>query len=246
MARSIFRPVSLTVLAALLASGCMSAHSPRTTGSIASAAEIERSPEEWRQFAAAAARRYDANPDDPAAAFAYGHALRSLGQTAQATAVLEQAAIRHPTDPHILGAYGRALADSGRLEQALEVLDKAHRPDRPDWRILNAQGAILDQLARHQEARSYYETALRMAPGDPGILSNLAMSHVLTKDLARAEDMLRRAASHPRTTPKVRQNLALVLTLRGKTEEAIGVVQQDVGKEQAEALVKGWSARRTG
>ena len=87
----------------------------------------------------------------------------------------------------LLGAYGRALADVGKHEQALEVLNRAHTPDRPDWRILNVQGAVLDQLGRHQEAQRYYATALRIAPEEPSVLSNLGLSYALSKNLPEAE-----------------------------------------------------------
>src|SRR5690606_9563053 len=131
-------------------------------------------------------------------------------------AVLQQASIRNPKDQAVLGAYGRALADAGRFNEALDILGKAHTPDQPDWRILNAQGAVLDQMGKHAEAQRYYQTALRMAPNEPSILSNLGLSYALSKDLARAEETLRRAAADSRADPKVQQNLGVVLALRAK------------------------------
>ena len=52
------------------------------------------------------------------------------------------------------------------------------------------------------------------------MLSNLGLSYLLTKDLAKAEDTLRRAVAQPNAGPKVRQNLALAVALRGRFEEA--------------------------
>ncbi len=90
----------------------------------------------------------------------------------------------------LLGEYGRALADNGRLQQALEVLSRAHTPDLPDWRILNAQGAIHDQLGNYKEARRYYQTALKIVPDEPSVLSNQGISYILSKDLTQAETIL--------------------------------------------------------
>ena len=59
-----------------------------------------------------------------------------------------------------------------------------------------------------------------LAPGEPQVLNNLGLSYVLTNELAEAEKVLREAAASPKATLKVRQNLALVLRLQGKTEEA--------------------------
>ena len=181
--------------------------------------------------------RYRANPNSIEAALAYGKALRADGQRAQAVAVLEQAAIAHPKDKSLLAGYGRALADNGDFQQAFEVLGRAHSPDDPDWRILSAQGAVLDELGRGEEARQYYAHALRIVPDEPSVLSNLALSYVLSKDLAKAEETLRRANSRPDADPRVRLNLALVLGLRGHMAEAESLAREGRPPEEAAANV---------
>src|ERR1700733_14883676 len=125
--------------------------------------------------------RYRSNPKDADAALNYGKALRASGQRSQAVAMLEQATIAHPGDKALMAGYGRALADNGNFQQALDVLGRAHSPEDPDWRILSAQGAVLDQLGRGEEARQYYASALRIVPDEPSVLSNLALSYVLSK-----------------------------------------------------------------
>src|SRR5215217_1089994 len=116
---------------------------------------------------------------------------------AQAVAVLQQAAIRNPKDLPLLAAYGKALADTGRYKEASEVLARAHLPEKPDWRILSAQGAVADQLGDHSLAQRYYEAALKIAPGEPTVLSNLGLSYAFSKRLADAEKTLRAAAATP-------------------------------------------------
>jgi len=142
--------------------------------------------------------RYRANPKDAEAALAYGQALRAKGQRAQAAAVLEQATIAHPGNKVLLAAWGRALADNGNSQQAFDVLSRAHTPDNPDWRILSVQGTALDQLGRHEEARAYYASALKIAPDEPSVLSNLGLSYMLSRDLPKAEQTLRQAYASPR------------------------------------------------
>ena len=95
--------------------------------------------------------------------------------------MLEQATIAHPGNKALLAGYGRALADNGNFQQAFDVLSRAHTPDDPDWRILSAQGAVLDQLGRYEEARQYYASALKIAPEEPSVLSNLGLSYVLQR-----------------------------------------------------------------
>ena len=226
-------------MAALLAgtaAGCKTTRNAETTGTIAGAPPVLAQGAGRGEIDAIGAR-HRANPRDTNAAIQYAQALRAAGQRAQAVAVLEQAAIHHPRNHALLGAYGRALADVGNHTQALDVLNRAHVPDRPDWRILSVQGTVLDQLGRHDEAQRYYATALRSAPNDASVLSNLGLSYALSKNLDKAETTLRRAAALPNADPRVRQNLALVVGLRGRFAEAEGIARADLPAEEAAANV---------
>jgi tetratricopeptide (TPR) repeat protein len=154
-----------------------------------------------------------------------------------AAAVLEQSAIRNPDNRVVLGAYGRALADNGNYQQALDVLNRAHTQDQPDWRILSVQGAVLDQMGRHADAQRHYASALRLMPDEPSVLSNLGLSYALSKNLPQAEATLRRAAAQRGAEPKVRQNLALVVGLQGRFQEAETIARGDLSPDEAAANV---------
>src|SRR5438045_5183779 len=208
------------------------------TGSLTSKAETSPSPDSHpRRAAEFYGERYRANPKDPDAALAYGQALRATGQRGQAVAVLEQATIAHPSNKALLAGYGRALADNGNFQQSFDVLGQAHTPDNPDWRILSAQGAALDQLGRFEEARQYYASALKIVPDEPSVLSNLGLSYVLSKDLPKAEQTLRRAYANGRADARVRQNLGLVIGLQGRFAEAETIVKADLPPDEAAANV---------
>ncbi len=226
---------AVAAVLALSAAGCTTTGSSDTTGSIGSPAP--HSDADWRRSLDAWGVRYRENPGDAEAAIKYAEGLRATEQRAQAVAVLEQASIRNPNDMAVLGAYGRALAEAGDLNQALDVLSRAHNPDNPDWHILNAQGAVLDQLGRHAEAQRHYSAALKIVPNEPSVTSNLGLSYALTKDLRRAEATLRQAASRPDATPKVRQNLALVVGLQGRFAEAEKIARADLPDDEAAANV---------
>ena len=223
----------MLLVAAISTGGCMTTQSPEVTRSLLSAHPSGEM--DWRREAEAAGTAYRANADDPNIAMRYAQALRALGERAQASAVLEQASLRHPDDRALLGAYGRTLADVGKYHQALEVLNRAHTPDQPDWRILSVQGAVLDQLGQHEEARRYYASALKLAPDQPSILSNLGLSYALSKDLPHAEESLRRAAAIPGADARVHQNLALVIGLQGRFDEAERMTSADLPADQAAA-----------
>jgi Flp pilus assembly protein TadD len=218
---------------ALQAGGCTTMNATETTASIGT----PRSDGDWRQEAETWKERYVKNPADAEAAYRYAAALRATGQRAQTVAVLEQATIHNPKNTKLLGAYGRALADTGSYKQALEVLNRAHTPDQPDWRILSVQGAVLDQMGRHEEARRYYTTALKIVPNEPAVLSNLGLSYALSKDLPKAEEILRQANEQKGAEPRVRQNLALVIGLQGRYSEAETLARGDLSPEEASANV---------
>jgi Flp pilus assembly protein TadD len=227
---------SAALLLSLAAAGCTSMPSitPEPAGSLAA---TDRSEADWRKDMAVWGRRYEANPRDPEAAIRYAQALRAIGQRAQAVAVLEQTALHNGENRALLGAYGRALADNGNFPQALEVLNRAHTPEQPDWRILSVQGAVLDQMGRHQEAQQYYASALRLMPDEPSVLSNLGLSYALAKNLPKAEATLRRAAAQRGAEPKVRQNLALVVGLQGRFQDAETIARGDLSPTEAAASV---------
>ncbi len=188
--------VSLVAAIAAATAGCQTtqtATSTDTTGSLPVAAPANRSDASWRSDLDTYGAQYHADPSRIDVALHYAQALRATGQRAQAVAVLERLSMEHPNDKTVLGEYGRALAEAGSYEQALEVLGRAHSPDQPDWRILSAQGAVLDQMGRHEEAQRYYQTALKIVPDEPSVLSNLGLSYALSRDLPNAEATLRRA-----------------------------------------------------
>lgn len=191
---------------------------------------MRREAEEW-------GRQYDRAPDDKTTALNYARALRKLSQSAQAAAVLQRLSIKFPHDEAVLAAYGKALADAGRLHEAAGVLAHAHTPERPDWSVLSAQGSVADQLGDHEQAQAYYAAALKIAPAQPHVLSNLGLSYALSKKLPEAEKTLQEAAAQQNADRPVRQNLALVLALEGKFSSAEEVSRRDLGAKDASANV---------
>jgi Flp pilus assembly protein TadD len=229
----------LAVIAAAVA-GCQTiAPTAETTGTLpsAAAAATGSSDAAWRRDLDVYGAQYHADPTKVDVALHYAQALRATAQRAQAVAVLERLSMQNPHDKIVLGEYGRALAEAGDYEQALDVLGRAHSPDQPDWHIVSAQGAVLDQLGRHAEAQRYYQTALKIVPNEPTVLSNLGLSYALSKDLPNAEATLRRAAEHRPVDPRVRQNLALVIGLQGRFAEAEQIAGADLPPDQAAANV---------
>ncbi len=213
-----------------------------TTGSVAkgNGTKAERSIEQMNaQQLAQAAQTYGAhyqkNPTSKVAALNYATVLSMAGRNDQSLAVMRAIAIQLPKDKQVLAAYGKALAGAGELDAALDAVRRAQTPDYPDWRLLSAEGAILDQQGNSADARAIYQKALQIKPGEASILSNLAMSYVLSGDLPTAEKYLRQAATANGSDSRVRQNLALVVGLQGRFQEAETIASRELSPEQAKA-----------
>ncbi|HUO55654.1 MAG TPA: tetratricopeptide repeat protein [Rhodoblastus sp.] len=236
-----FRPRALAgvaIVALLALSGCKTVSMDDVTGSIGAPTQpASSSPQDLRAFSEQLRQRYESNPGDKRVAMAYAKSLRARDLNDQAAAVMENIAIKYPRDREVLAAYGKALADAGQLQRAQSVLEHADSPDDPNWSVVNTRGSIADQLGDHKAAQDYYETALKLAPGEPSVLSNLGLSYALSHDLPHAESALREAAANPRADVRERQNLALVLALQGKFSEAETISERDLPPQQAKENV---------
>jgi Flp pilus assembly protein TadD len=205
---------------ALLASGCNSSRQATggdVTGSLpgatAQSAELQRAVDYW-------SKKFASNPADKSAAINLSRMLRAQEKAPQAIAIMRQAEVRLPKDRDVLAELGKGLAEAGRNEDAEKVLTAALASGRPDWQLLSARGAALDQLQQHGKAREDYARALAVVPNEPSVLNNLGLSYALDRNLPKAEEVLRKAAQNPQAGREVKENLALVLGLQGKFDEA--------------------------
>ncbi len=181
--------------------------------------------------------RYAKNEKNRETVLGYGAALRQNGKTEQAAAVLQKGVINFPTDREMLATYGKAQAANGQLTVALDAVQRSQTPDRPDWRLMSTEASIRDQMGDTVEARKLHARAAASAAEDPTIWSNYGMSYVLTGELPQAETYLRKAIALPSADARVRQNLALVVGLQGRFDEAQRIASADLPPEQAAANV---------
>src|SRR5580693_3303434 len=208
------------------------------TGSIPSSTSMPTDEARLRVYADELGKRYDHNPGDKKASLEYARALRALTRYNEAVAVIQTAAIKTPKDFDVLGEYGKALADSGQLPQAKDVLSHAYTPDAPRWDVMSVQGTVADRLGDHATAMQFYHDALKIAPGEPSVLTNMGLSLALAKQLPQAEQALRQAVASPKADARMRGDLALVLGLEGKFSEAETVGQADLSPDAARANVE--------
>lgn len=224
------KATALTLALAAMLAGCAN-NSKMTTGSISRGQNVEQ------MTGSQLGRAYARNPGDMNTALRYATALQTEGKSDQSLAVMRRLAIAYPKDRNVLAAYGKALAAAGELEPALASVRRAQTPEYPDWRLVSAEAAILDQMGQKDEARALYRKGLDLKPNEPSILSNLGMSYVLEGDLKTAESYLSTAVRQPGADSRVRQNLALVVGLQGRFDEAERIASHELSPEQARANV---------
>ena len=102
---------------------------------------------------------------------------------------------------------------------------------KPDWRVVSALGTVHAKQGDYAEAIPYYEQALAISPEQSSVLNNLALAYAANGQPQKAEEVMRRAAENG--DGKVKQNLALVLGLQGKHEEAQQVAGAHLNTETA-------------
>ena len=90
-------------------------------------------------------------------------------------------------------------------------------------------------MGRNAEARQLYEQALITAPQEASLHANLGLSYAMTGELPAAERSLKRATTLPGAGGKIRQNLALVIGLQGRFEEARAIYAQELPPESVES-----------
>lgn len=240
MTRALLRMTTLRMLAAgaLVATplgGCQQFGD--VTGSVRAAAP-PASEADLPAYAATCRQRYERDPGEKAASIDYARALRALTRYREAVAVMQTAAIKSPKDQEVLGEYGKALADAGELAQAKDVLTRAYTPDNPKWDVMSVQGAVADRMGDHAGAMQFYRDALKIAPGEPSVLTNMGLSFALAKRLPDAERVLREAVASPKADARMRGDLSLVLALEGKFAEAEKVSLTDLSPEAARGNVE--------
>ena len=228
---SVLRALALAAFAALALSACAT---NRASTSLDAPDYSGLSQSQTEEAVVQLGARYKANPRDTGAAIHFAAALRAAGQTSQAVAVMEQAMTVDGNNASVRIAYAKALAANGTFQQALNVIEATIDPSRPDWNALSVKGAILDQMGQNEQARALYRQAQVTAPREASLEANLGLSYAMTNELGQAETHLRRAVAMPTATSQIRQNLALIVGLQGRFDEARQIYARELPADQVE------------
>ena len=226
--------INLLLASAVILTGCTKATGLlRSTNSLSTASTTPVSLDALAELG----QKWDADPMNVNKGLAYADGLESVGQKDQALDVYQKLADTNLANGKLAGVYGRKLVAAGKAGQAIPVLESAEQKGDTDWRVMSALGTAYDQRGLYPEAREQYSRALRADPQNLTVMNNLAMSYALEGNLKKAETELRAADALPnsRNEPRIRQNLALVVGLQGRFDEATKLAQEDLPPAQVQA-----------
>lgn len=173
--------------------------------------------EQDTNFAAAADRYravYDRQPSDLNALLGLARSLRHLERPDEARGLVETALTDLGDKPPLLIELAKVELDDGASTRAIQVLERAAERAPEDWQIFTLLGAAYDSLSQRPDAANSYRQALRLAPDNPVVLNNYALSLARSGRLDGAVALLSRAADQPDATELVTDNLTIVRAMQ--------------------------------
>jgi Flp pilus assembly protein TadD len=209
---------------------------PATTQSVAKASvpaapggvseDLLKATEYWGQM-------YAKSPRELEPALNYARNLKAMGEKRKALSVLQQAGLYHGQSRELASEYGRLALDLDQVSVAKQLLAIADDPAKPDWRVVSARGAAFAKEGNYNDAIPFFQRALELSPDQPSVMNNLALAYAMNGEPGKGESMLRQASATDANSPRIRQNLALVLGLQGKYDEAKLVAARDIPMNNA-------------
>jgi Flp pilus assembly protein TadD len=185
----------------------------------------------------ALAQQFATDPSNAKVGLDYAKNLEEMGQTEQQVAVLKSVAVAHPNDGPLQAQLGKQLLKMGRVGESIAMLERSAAQPGADWKTLSALGSAYDQQGNYGQARAKYQAALALRPNQLSVENNMGMSYALEGKLPEAEKIFRAASAQPGAVaePRIRQNLALVVGLQGRFDEARNIASADLPAAQVEA-----------
>lgn len=164
--------------------------------------------------------------------------LRYSGQAQAAADVIQSGLSRFPDDPDMLIELGKDYLAADRVNLAVKYLDKAKTVAPNRWEAWAALAVAFDTQGAPDMAQQAYARADALSPDNPAILNNMALSQALSGHLDQALATMNRAADLPNATMQVRQNLALLLALKGNAAQAERLTSHDLPADAAKSNIE--------
>ncbi len=177
------------------------------------------------------------NPSQAAVRYRFGyHYQRGRGRRAEALAEVKRALAVDPLSMPASVALADLLVDAGQPKEAVEQCRQALAISATDPRAHLVRGAAYEDLGAFEEATAAFETAMRLSPGSPAPLLEVARIQALSGRRQEARKTLARSLpSDKRYVPPVR--LARLLVALGENERALEVLERAYAEKAVDLLL---------
>ncbi|NPD17014.1 tetratricopeptide repeat protein [Xinfangfangia sp. D13-10-4-6] len=208
-ALNLFRSLLLLLLAT--GSGCALSgdEAIRSRSETEQIAEAARSVGEYEEAARLFERAAERDPQSVNALIGLGRTYTELGQFNRAANALNTASAKRPRNAEIYAEMGRLALYQGQASEALVQYDTALKHDRRSLQALTGRAVSLDYLSRHAEAQQGYQQALKIYPTNFALLSNNALSMVISGDAAQGVAVLEELSRDSQHLETAKANLAI-------------------------------------
>lgn len=169
---------------------------------------------------------------DPAVVVEMGDTMLDAGAIDDAIGVYNQIPDTSPVKANALLGLERAYFTLNDANKAMAYADKAAALAPADEKVLIGRGIALDIMNRHDEAQTSYRTVLTKKPHNLAARNDLALSLALSGQYKEACDIMMSIAKSTTSTPRTRQNLALIYGLMGDKKHAQELSLVDLSPEE--------------
>jgi len=159
-----------------------------------------------------------------------GETLLAAGYANQAAESFRAALSMAPDNADATRGLGMTLVALDKPTEAAEMLNKSINT-APSPRAFSALGVAENLMGNTAAATEAFKHGLALAPEDLDLLNNYGLSQALAGDYDGAIATLHRVATDPRASSRNRLNLALVLGLAGRSEDAAQVARIDLDEK---------------
>jgi Flp pilus assembly protein TadD len=177
---------------------------------------------------------YAQSPNDLDLAMGLARNLRFAGQTQNDITLVNQLTAKNGRTAPLLVELGKAYLAGDQDNLALPTLLEARDKEPNNWEILSTLGVAYDYQGNYADARDAYAKALIASPSNPTVLNNLALSQAASGDLDGGIATLEQAVDQPAALAQSRQNLALLMALKGDPDAAERLARKDLPPDVAD------------
>jgi Flp pilus assembly protein TadD len=163
----------------------------------------------------------------------------AIGDAAAALPLAQRALEANPDDRDAKNVMAEALLGNGRADEAEKMFISLIAANSGDVAARTGRAMALLAMGQPQAAKTELATVISAKP-PVSVMSNAGLALALAGDPKAAVAALAPFAFAADSTPQLRQNYALALTLAGDRATAYKVAEFDLGASRAMAQVNGW------